>query len=94
MRAWQLYQGALALDNEKGFDEAMPQYEAARNEYYYLYSFSEFAVEDFNILIDILNKLKETDSVKAFYMIKRVEAAEKAEWKRWLYLKNKYGKEE
>lgn len=47
-------------------------------------------VGDFDTIIDIFTRLKKIE-MAVFYTIRRNEAKDKADWKRWLYLKNKFG---
>lgn len=90
IKAFESY--TLALSKvKKGSSESSVKYlEEALTLYVKVCNNDTASFKDFDIIIDILTRL-EKHELAVFFTPQRNEAKDRADWERWLYLKNKFG---
>jgi hypothetical protein len=93
IKAFQCYTLALSKVKEYDTESSIKYFEDALALYIKVCNNDRAIFEDFDIIIDILTRLGKHE-LTAFFVSRRKEAKDKADWDRWLFLKNKFGDKE
>lgn len=90
LKALKSYHFAMEQERYGNTGDSHDLYLIALQNYMDLMNKIEFRVMDYDIIIEILKKIKIGNESVIYFTFLRKEAQDKADWERLLYLKNKF----